>query len=144
MSGPILRNESLREQTGGDKITYEYYQRCCKFLNKEPSAALKFVTDDEATKQAIFTMDVLRAHRCHNDTLLYAQEDGLPGCVEMGIHCECKSCQDDPSSCRWLYNCYRCECGNYKGFRWNMDNVNWLKDIDLDSTSYVGVQERMW
>jgi hypothetical protein len=51
------------------------------------------------------------------------------------------------SDCRgWYVRNSRCQCGNYKGFRWENDDRDYY-DIDylnIDSTEPNGSAEKMW
>jgi hypothetical protein len=72
---------------------------------------------------------IKEAHEKYNESLLeYTTHEGC----------------GEESYCVWTYNAHRCSCDNYKGFTWSTEYVDWLKDIDLDSSQYVGSQDRQW
>ncbi|AYV78002.1 MAG: hypothetical protein Edafosvirus3_80 [Edafosvirus sp.] len=80
---------------------------------------------------------IVEAHEAHNDSLLEGRS--FPGCSAHGI-------SGGEYGCKWTYGDYRCSCSNYKGFKWNTDDINSinLNRFSIDSTEPTGYQERMW
>lgn len=135
-----------------------YIAMCQSFLT---SSALDhnvhFITDGYAELKALqykptnkLTFDervemVWVAHQNYNEELL--QGSVHPGCSQMGISCDdaCEYCAPDSEEfCTWEYDAYRCECGNYKGFKWKFDEyTDWIS-FSLFSEEWLGYQVRMW
>ena len=104
-----------------DKITMEYYKKCCEYLKVVPSENIDINT-------------VIEAHEKHNDKLLRERYKKLtfPGCR----NCECDKC-NKYIECVWRYGNKRCDCGNQR-FDFTYEDVNWLKDTKINSWKYVG------
>lgn len=111
-----------------------YYQRCYKYIHG--------YDDKEINTHPIKEISnvIIEAHKLHNEHLL--KDEVFEGCCQ--INAAWNVVDSDSEDCTWTYGHRRCECGNYKGFTWNTDNVDWLNDINLDSTEYVGYQDRLW
>lgn len=121
----IPPDDKIDETITEARNKHKYFMRCCKFLG-----LTEIPPDNEVDKT------IKEAHKKHNEDLLSGQTfDGCHRCVE---------CYCDEEECHWEYGAHRCSCDNYKGFYWDTDGVDWLRDINLDSTRYVGEQGRMW
>lgn len=85
------------------------------------------------------------AHQVHNENLLRGSEH--PGCTERGVDCSdnCQYCgEDSEEPCTWTYGEHRCVCGNYKGFKWEIDDYEDWITFSLFSQEPLGRQVRMW
>ncbi|AYV80546.1 MAG: hypothetical protein Harvfovirus2_76 [Harvfovirus sp.] len=108
-----------------------YVERCLR--EKDRVTLIDF--DHRIFKEEKYLREyITQIHTEHNESL-------LEGTVHKG--CGWKGWEKD---CKWTYGEYRCSCGNYKGFRWNTTDVDWLnlKIFSIDSTEPVGFQEKMW
>ncbi|CAH6421641.1 Hypothetical protein KVN_LOCUS388 [uncultured virus] len=78
---------------------------------------------------------IICVHKHYNNKILNGQ-----------IFNGCQNISDyfGKQNCKWIYNSIECSCGNYKGFYWELDGIDWIKDIRLDSKLPLGFQARLW
>ena len=138
----MKEEQNRKEQKEKDyiKLRKPYVIRCLKYIgNVDNNVDDKDVKYNYTAREEINDI-IIDAHQKYNDELL--EHVRFPGCSEMDIDCDCEMCQE--GECYWKVGMWRCACGNYKEFCFNTDGVDWLKQINLDSTKYVGRQEKIW
>ncbi|MDD4930922.1 MAG: hypothetical protein PHG66_02050 [Candidatus Colwellbacteria bacterium] len=115
-----------------------YYKRCRYYIDNgyDGYSTDELEIDDECLTPEEIKETIIKAHIKKNDDLV--KYHTFPGCHDHGIDCNCGV------DCTWEVDDHRCSCGNYKGFEFNVDDVDWETDITLDSTNFRGRQERQW
>lgn len=140
----MKEEQDRKEQKEKDYIESRkpYVIRCLKYIGDvDNDVDDKDVKYNYTTREEINDI-IIDAHQKYNDELL--EHVRFPGCSEMGIDCDsdCVMCQE--GECYWKVGMWRCACGNSKDLCFNTEDVDWLKDINLDSTNFVGYQEKIW
>lgn len=135
-----LRDQEEQKKRDDEWIqqNINYYHRCQHYI-RWGFDDNETIQDDSNTDIDIEEMKtaIREAHELKNKSLLEYKE--FPGCHDFGIGCDCGN-----QNCYWMANMHRCSCDNYKGFTFETDNVDWLTDLTLGSTSPRGRQERQW
>lgn len=137
MESSIGRGESYKDPMTGlacpSVDNALYLGRCCQYIASH-DGNLRHLSVLLACRNRDGYGDIIRmAHGMKNGSLLKGMT--FPGCHDFGVECDC-----DGYGCTWTYGERRCSCGNYKGFTWEHEGVDWVRDISLDSSDHVGYQ----
>jgi len=108
----------------------DYVQQCQDYLGSDLKQYMDdWDSNDYDTGISEDNKIIRAAHKKKNEELL--KDVRFNGC---GLN----------RGCEWIYNHKRCTCGEYKGFCWNTDDVDWWRDISIKSEHWVGYKEKMW
>lgn len=137
----VDQEEKKKRETEWIQENINYYHRCQRYIKwgfYDPDISRDQSEIDVNTDIDIeeIKKTIQQAHILKNKSLLKYKK--FPGCHDFGVGCDCDQ------NCYWMAHMHRCSCDNYKGFSFETDDVDWLKDMTLDSTNPIGRQERQW